>query len=73
MECKFDGKFHVKENISLRLIANKYREGDMKRTLKRKLKEPEIVEQKANGHVCDGSTVVHLLSCVVGCVQWFLP
>ena len=30
-------------------IANKYREGKMKRTLKRELKVPEITEREANG------------------------
>ena len=32
------GKFHLKLNIDERPIANKYREGKMKRTLKRELK-----------------------------------
>jgi hypothetical protein len=36
------GKFHLKLNIGGRPIANKYREGKMKRTLKRELKVPEI-------------------------------
>ena len=31
------GKFHLKLNIGERPIANKYREGKMKRTLKREL------------------------------------
>ena len=43
------GKFHVKLNIGLRLIANKYHEGKMKRTLKRDLKVLEIAEGEANG------------------------
>jgi hypothetical protein len=34
---------HLKLNISKRPIANKYREGKMKRTLKRELKVREIV------------------------------
>ena len=37
------GKFHLKLNTDERPIANKYREGKMKRTLKRELKELEIV------------------------------
>ena len=49
VERKFGGKFHLKLNIGLRLIANKYHEGKVKRTLKRKLKVPEIAERKANG------------------------
>ena len=43
------GKFHLKLNIGSRPIANKYREGKVKRTLKRELKVPEIAERKANG------------------------
>jgi len=40
-ECsskKMGGKFHLRLNIGERPIANKYREGKMKRTLKRELK-----------------------------------
>ena len=36
------GKFHLKLNTGERPIANKYREGKMKRTLKRELKVLEI-------------------------------
>jgi hypothetical protein len=43
------GKFHLKLNICGRPIANKYREGKMKRTLKRELKVPEIAKREANG------------------------
>ena len=41
------GRFHIKLNIGARPIANKYREGKMKRTLERELKVPEIAERKA--------------------------
>ena len=41
------GKFHPKLNICERPIANKYREGKMKRTLKRELKVLEIVKREA--------------------------
>ena len=41
------GKFHLKLNIGERPIANKYREGKMKRTLKRELKVPEIASKEA--------------------------
>ena len=41
------GKFHLKLNIDERPIAKKYREGKMKRTLKRELKVLEIVEKEA--------------------------
>ena len=40
------GKFHLKLNIDERPIANKYREGKMKRTLKRELKVREIVKRE---------------------------
>ena len=42
------GNFLLKLNIGLRPIANKYREGKMKRTLKRELKVPETVRREAN-------------------------
>ena len=38
MQLKVGGKFHLKLNMGARPIANKYREGKMKRTLKRELK-----------------------------------
>ena len=38
----------LKLNIGLRPIANKYREGKMKRTLERELKVPEIAKREAN-------------------------
>lgn len=38
MQPKMGGKLHLKLNIGVRPIANKYREGKMKRTLKRELK-----------------------------------
>ena len=48
VERKVGGKFHLKLNISLRPIANKYHEGKMKRTLKRGLKVFEIAGKEAN-------------------------
>ena len=42
------GNFHLKLNIDPRPIANKYREGKVKRTLKRELKVPEIAKKEAN-------------------------
>ena len=41
------GSVHPKLNIAPKPIANKYREGKVKRTLKRELKVPEIVELEA--------------------------
>ena len=43
---KLGGKFHPKLNNGKRPIANKYREGKMKRTLKRELKVREIVKRE---------------------------
>ena len=40
------GKFHLKLNTGERPIANKYREGKMKRTLKRELIVLEIVKRE---------------------------
>ena len=45
---KSGGNFLLKLNIGLRPIANKYREGKMKRTLERELKVPEIAKREAN-------------------------
>ena len=42
------GNLHLKLNIDSRPIANKYREGKVKRTLERELKVPEIAEREAN-------------------------
>ena len=49
MQLKMGGKFHLKLNIGERPIANKYREGKMKRTLKRESKVLEIVRREAIG------------------------
>jgi hypothetical protein len=43
MQPKVGGEPHLKLNIGERPIANKYREGKMKRTLKKGSKELEIV------------------------------
>ena len=42
------GKFHLKLNKDTRPIVNKYREGKMKRTLKRELKVRETVKIETN-------------------------
>ena len=41
LERKFGGIFHQRLNISSKPIEKKYREGKMKRTLKRELKVAE--------------------------------
>ena len=40
MQPKVGGKLHLKLNIGTRPIANKYREGKVKSTLKRESKRP---------------------------------
>ncbi len=78
------GKFHLKLNIGSRPIANKYREGKVKRTLKRELKVPEIAEREANGISvswrdccslrCQLAASAQALQWVLsGCVQCFSP
>jgi hypothetical protein len=57
------GKFHLKLNISLRPIANKYHEGKMKRTLKRGLKVFEIAERKVKGT----SLIIKIDVCICAC------
>ena len=42
------GDLLLKLNIVVRPIAKKYREGKMKRTLKRELKVPETAKREAN-------------------------
>jgi predicted molibdopterin-dependent oxidoreductase YjgC len=46
MQPKVGGIFHLKLNTGKRPIANKYREGKMKRTLKRELKVREIAKRE---------------------------
>ena len=48
LERKVGGKFHLKLNMDSRPIANKYREGKVKRTLKRELKVREPARREAN-------------------------
>ena len=49
MQPKTGGKLLLKLNIGTRPIANKYREGKMKSTLKRKLTVRETVSREAHG------------------------
>ena len=68
------GKFHLKLNIGERPIANKYREGKMKRTLKRQLKVLEIAEREAIAtsvgglHLAGPGRLVLLCSAQAGAV-----
>ena len=58
LERKAGGKFHLKLNMILRPIANKYHEGKVKSILKRELKVPEIVGREAKGTSLHGKIVV---------------
>ena len=49
MQPKMGGKLLLKLNIGTRPIANKYLEGKMKSTLKRKLIVRETVEREVHG------------------------
>ena len=51
------GKFHLKLNNGERPIANKYREGKMKRTLKRELKGLEIAKREPLGRSVAGADI----------------
>ena len=48
LQSKEGGKLHLRLNIYERPIAYKYREGKLKRTLKRGLKVPEIAGREAD-------------------------
>ena len=49
MQPKTGGRLLLKLNMGTRPIANKYREGKMKSTLKRKLRVRETVSREAHG------------------------
>lgn len=50
VQFKIGGIIHLRLNIDGKPIANKYRKGKMKRTLKRESKELEAVEMDAVKH-----------------------
>jgi len=51
VQLKIGGIAHLRLNKDGKPIANKYRKGKMKRTLKRECKELEAVEMDAVGHM----------------------
>ena len=73
LECKVGGNFHQNMNILLSPIANKYHEGNMKRTLKRELKESAFAEQKPNRIDFLGKIVAPLSMQMHSWAWWFLP
>jgi len=50
VQLKIGGIAHLRLNNDGKPIANKYRKGKMKRTLKRESKELEVVGMEAVGH-----------------------
>ena len=58
------GKFHLKLNTGTRPIANKYREGKMKSTLKRELKAREAVKMETI-KVSSAGLAINLVSATV--------
>ena len=75
VERKICGKFHIKLNMGAKPIANKYREGKMKRTLERELKVPEIAERKALGAILHSKRERQVSSKTSGAVQvntWYV-
>jgi len=65
------GKFHLKLDIGGRPIAKKYREGKMKRTLKRELKVLEIAKREAL-ETSDFRRIKRFLPLVVCVRSWQL-
>jgi hypothetical protein len=77
VQPQMGGKFHLKLNIGTRPIANKYREGKMKSTLKRELKVCETVEREAIEVRCERIRIsrghcsaVHLFCVLVSISLW---
>ena len=50
--CQLGGNFHLRLNTISRPIANKYREGKVKRTLERELEASETAKTEANETSC---------------------
>ena len=63
---KLGGDLLLKLNIDSRPIAKKYREGKVKRTLKRELKVPETARREANETSFFHKIVVGI-ACSVSC------
>ena len=68
MQPKMKGKLFLKLNVGTRLIANKYLEGKMKSTLKRKFIVRETVEREAHG--ISNALLRSTQFCLVTCIVW---
>ena len=66
MQPKMGGRLLLNVNIGTRLIANKYREGKTKSTLKRKLIVHETVEREA--HEISNALLRFRQFCLVTCI-----
>jgi hypothetical protein len=73
------GRSHPKLNILGRPIANKYSDGKVKRTLKRRSKVLETVKRETNGASNSpmGIQIIHLLLCIslttlLPCLKWLV-
>lgn len=66
-ERKHAGNFHLKLNMGLKPIENKYHEGNVKRTLERKLKVLEIAEEEAGAFEFQGLRLLHDANVLVSC------
>ena len=64
------GKFLLRLNTGERPIANKYREGKMKRTLKRELKVLEIVGREAFGCCGCASVFPYSSEWAINAARW---
>ena len=71
VERKAGGNFHPRLLMSVKPIANKYHEGNMKRTLKRGLKVLEIAELEAKD-VRVPMTECYLCLLLCGLSSWGL-
>jgi hypothetical protein len=65
LERNVGGKLHLKLHMGSRPIANKYHEGKLKRTLKRKVKVLEIAEKEVSE--AKGSLVRLLCAAAIAC------
>ena len=67
------GRFQLRLNINMRPTVNKYREGKMKRTLKRGLKVPEIIMGEANTPVqCFPGDFVYVYTSIDAYIHRYL-
>ena len=69
VQSEAGGMFHPRLNKGVRPIANKYREGKLKRTLERESKEPETLYRK--GLLVRPNALSVMTRCDTGGLAWF--